>query len=456
MLDILRAYQVEDVHKMVEKRRLINANEPGLGKTLETLMAIQLLEAKRVLVVAAPQPALGTWQWQTKKWLGEEVELYLGASHKRQASWKRFTQSNSRFLVTNYVLARELLAEKPAIFDTMVFDEYHLGGLMNHTTTTWKAVCKYGRCKNLFLLTGTPVRKGPQDLWAPLHLLDPYRFPSYWGFVGKYCITTKDHFGSTIEARPADPVKFKDLIDPYRIRRTKKKYLPELPDKNRFAVPLLLEGKQKQLYEQLENDMMIDTPETLIVSPNQAANIVRMRQVLITPRILGFNIRGAACDMIMQMADDEFTNGNPVSICTPYRQAIPFMIEDMEKLGAKVYVIHGGMGLKALTVSQMFQKDTNPRRVLIYTISSGASFDAYASRTGIFNGYEWSAINNKQAEDRLHRLGQVEQVSIPYLVHIGTIDEMIMAKLDSRQEAENWILDTDAVLANIKKRREQG
>jgi SNF2 family DNA or RNA helicase len=102
--------------------------------------------------------------------------------------------------------------------------------------------------------------------------------------------------------------------------------------------------------------------------------------------------------------------------------------------------------------TQGFQRDRSVRKALVYTIKSGASFTAHSASTAFFVGYEWSAIDNLQAEDRIHRLGQTDPVNIYYFMHKNTIvDDMVMQKLDDKQMAANWILRPDEVLTEIKK-----
>jgi SNF2 family DNA or RNA helicase len=306
-------------------------------------------------------------------------------------------------------------------------------------------------------LTGTPVRRGPQDLYAPLHLINDYIFSSYWEFVNKHCITIKDTFGITIEPRPKDVQSFKDMLKPYMIRRTKKEVLHELPPKTRQAIPIQMLPEQERIYNKLLTDMFYeDQGGSFIITPSKATLILRLRQLLVAPRLLGIDADSAALEALKEMAEEHFNAGRSIVVCTPFKEGVYCILEELEKLpglSGHLYMIKGQQTAEEIhKTTQGFQQDKSVRKALVYTIKSGASFTAHSASTAFFVGYEWSAIDNLQAEDRIHRLGQTDPVNIYYFMHKNTIvDDMVMQKLDDKQMAANWILRPDEVLTEIKK-----
>jgi SNF2 family DNA or RNA helicase len=80
------------------------------------------------------------------------------------------------------------------------------------------------------------------------------------------------------------------------------------------------------------------------------------------------------------------------------------------------------------------------------------SFNAFSASNAFFVGAEWSAIENWQAEDRIHRIGQVsDRVNIYYLLYPDTIDDPILQRLDENTFAQNWVLDPLKLLDRLKK-----
>ena len=67
-----------------------------------------------------------------------------------------------------------------------------------------------------------------------------------------------------------------------------------------------------------------------------------------------------------------------------------------------------------------------------------------AAKVCIFLGYEWTSEENSQAEDRLHRHGQTDNVRCLYLLHRDNPTDMKVIKiLNQKQHNINWALNTE-------------
>ena len=169
MTDIkLYDYQEKNVSRLVEGRRMLLCDEPGLGKTLQILTTIHRLKSRKTLIVA-PKIAMGVFAYECKKWYGWDSIVYSGTPKQRCALREEFNTGKCNILITNYALLDEVKSYYPQ-WTTIICDEVHLGGLLNRNTQKFKTLKKM-ICENLFLMTATPIRTGPQDLWALLHLL---------------------------------------------------------------------------------------------------------------------------------------------------------------------------------------------------------------------------------------------------------------------------------------------
>lgn len=461
----LRDYQQVAVDRIVKRHRIILADERGLGKTATTLTAIQQLvptavAARSQVLVLAPSTALGVWQEETREWLGSNYRtlLYSGESNprKRDEIWRKNSENPAYLVVATYAMVKELVKRQRG-WQAIVCDEYHIAGLMNPKSTTFKAI-KQLHCRFFLPLSGTPIRRGPQDLFGPLHLVDPTRFPSYWDFVEEHCITIPTAYGDSIEPRPRDPEAFRQMVQPYIIHRTKTKVLHDLPPKTRQPIPITMTPTQARLYNEMEKDLMIsgNGTEGLTIAPSHAVKLLRQRQLLVTPQILGYPEVGAAIPALVADIEAEFAVGRSVAVCTPFKAGIPFIVaaikKNTETQDATIYVIHGGAKTPSREVAAQFQSDKRAQKILVYTIASGMSWNAFGASTGFFVGYDWSALANLQAEDRLHRMGQRLPVHIYYYMHRDTVDDLVMDKLDDKTMAANWVLRTEELLQALRTR----
>jgi len=452
----LREYQKENVKFMTRRRRVLLADEMGLGKTISSLYAADALGDYPVLIIV-PKVALYVWKDEIEKWFDKPATVYSGKPKQRKARLAKFKEMEIPYLITNYAFVEEMVKDVSVKFRTIICDEIHMAGLLNRKTKTFKLMKKLARqCTNLFLVTGTPVRDTPDDLWAPLHLLRPKKFSSYWRFAHKYCVVINDTFGKTIERRPQQPKKFKRMLDGYMIRHLKRDVLDELPDKVRQVVNVDMTDKQKSMYRELEENMLVIFEDGgLVATPNVVSKLVRLRQMLVTPKMLGSNEEGGALKSLRPLVQSEFDENNPVAIFTSFRQAVPYIEESLEKVGARVYTVTGGMrGSEINKQVRGFQEEKN-NGALICVIKSGASFTAHNAPVAFFLGPEWSLVQNLQAEDRLHRIGQEDTVRVKYLLHKNTVDDVVAEALNDKQSAVNWTLTPEKAARRLKAKYEK-
>lgn len=448
-LQTLRPYQKEAIEKMSHKHCWLECDDMGLGKTVTCLVSFLQrtdLTGKRVLILCGAN-AMGVWQEELLKWFDLKSTLYTGTPAKRAKILDTFKEhlKETHFLITTYAMLKEL----PRGWEAVFVDEYHLSGLIKHTnkfSITFESHRPY--FKNTYLITGTPIRQGVVDLYNPLHLMDPTTFPSYWSFVNRYCIVIQTPFGKQIERNPKNIPAFRELLDNYMVRRLKSEVLHDLPGKQRNVVPVYMTAKQHAAYNSLAEDFILqeDDESALTIAPNQMVTDLRLRQLLVCPRLLGIDDDGAGFAYLSEVVPELLQANRPAAIFSPFREVLP-LLEDLIKgwnLNTSVYKIMGGMTPAAFANQwQGFQKNPRKNKVLLGVIKSGTSFHATEAADCFFLGYEWDFNMNVQAEDRLCRLGQHNFVNCNYILHQeDTIDEAVKQRLNEKQLAADWIIGT--------------
>lgn len=477
LYDKLRPYQKEGFKFLVDCQNshgAINADDMGMGKTIQTLMATAELQAFPLLVVA-PTFALYVWKIQCQEWLGMDSMIYTGdvSKAKRDKIWKEYIESGCKILIITYGMLTEIALRSgtPLKIDSkpyqptgtyqwglVVYDEFHLGGLMNEKNKTYKVAKQLAPAvrKYPMLLSGTPMRKGVIDLYAPLSLIHPQRFKSYWQFVSNWCVTIKTPFGKEIERNPADINRFRTMLSSYMLRRKKTEHASELPPKQR--IPLLVEmtPDQRDVYDRLADEaiLFLEGSDEPLLAVSEMTLIMRHRMLAVAPQVYGLPFRGAAIDALVEHSALTLGNDEPVVIFTPFKQAIPYIEQALrdEYDSIEVYKIHGGMSAEAFGSQWMgFQNSKKPCRVLICVIKSGASFPAHAASIAYFLGFEWDFTLNVQSEDRLWRDGQGKNVTIFYVLNKDTRDEQILATLDEKTLAANLTIGTAREYAKARR-----
>lgn len=234
-----KKHQLEGAHRMVAAERSIMGDKPGLGKTLQSIMAVNMLreqgKAKKVLVFTL-KPVLQDFRREFKKWYPGQLVHVL--DHKKRGLKSEVLDLMQDFdeciVLTNYEVWRKdktiIEKLKHCQFDTVILDEAHVfkgkdsftfrgiqgiiyaenmcnqcGSLIVETDKSktgpyGRVTTKCPRCeacpekfgdfrsvKCVFPMTGTPILNKPQDLWPMLNLIDLDAFPEEARFLQDYC-----------------------------------------------------------------------------------------------------------------------------------------------------------------------------------------------------------------------------------------------------------------------------
>merc|ERR1719261_886603 len=90
---------------------------------------------------------------------------------------------------------------------------------------------------------------------------------------------------------------------------------------------------------------------------------------------------------------------------------------------------------------ECFQQKDEIRVALLSITAAGAGLTLTAAHTVVFAELYWVPGQMQQAEDRAHRIGQHDCVTVQYLVAEGTMDEVLFNCLEKKTRDTSSILD---------------
>ena len=437
-------FQAHDVQFMVEAKRCINGNEPGIGKTLEAIAACDEVKAERILVICQ-KTLMYYWADQFKeRSYGDIVVVEESSSYKKHEKLREKMLREARIKVVSY----SLLDDKKwpeimeAQWDVIIADEAHY--LKNPDALRSKAASKL-QTKYCWLLTGTPDPNGDVgEIFGLLHVLEPERFGSYWDFCYRYgTVEEKDVYlgsGRKVKNKKARGVRpdakdvFHRLIAPYMFMRKKADVYKDLPEKIYQKIPVELSGKQRKLYDALYKEMVAEIREhEWLVTKNAVDLNTKLRQLTLSPALVG-----GVSEMspkIETILDIVSTTPGQVVVFTWYRAFVTELAKFLNDADISCVTISGNLAAGEVH-SRVLEFQAGKAKVVLGTItkmSEGNNFQN--ASTLIFADKSYVPKDNKQAEDRVHRPGQKERPRIISLVAKDTLDEAVEEILIDKQES---------------------
>lgn len=416
----------------------------GLGKTVCALSAIGRLldafEVRRVLVVAPLRVATMVWAQEASKWDHTKhlrVQLIRGTPDQRRAQ----IRSGADIHVINYEnlvwLVRELGGKWP--WDTVVLDE--ASRVKNEQAWCHRALNHVRpRIDRMAQLTGTPSSNGLGDVWAQAYLLDQgKRLFKTKGMFHRRWFEQSDRDGRNWRPRPGalEEVtdRLRDIV--YSIRAEDHLDLPPLV-KNTLDVELPA-GKMKE-YRKLEREMFLELEAGAIDSPTAAATSGKCLQYAngavylddsdATPKPWAHvhDLKLAALESVIEEAA-----GEPVLVAYSFRS-------DLARLQRAFP--HGEVLTNDPDVERRWNRGEIPL-LFAHPKSAGHGLNLQGGgRILCFFGLTWSLELYSQIIERIGPTRQLQAgtprtVFVHHIVARGTVDELVMERLESKASVQD-------------------
>jgi SNF2 family DNA or RNA helicase len=185
----LLPHQILLTHDVVamERRRLLIADDVGLGKTIETGMVIRELISRRLaqrVLVVCPAGLVKNWQRELRECFRLNFEiLKVDFEDSSAMSWETHHRVIASIDTLKQPRRMERLLAAPN-WDLVIFDEaHHLSrtryGKKTHVTQNYKlAEAIRGHTRDLVFLSATPHQGDPFHFWSLIQLLDDQLFDS--------------------------------------------------------------------------------------------------------------------------------------------------------------------------------------------------------------------------------------------------------------------------------------
>ncbi|KRT60482.1 MAG: superfamily II DNA/RNA helicase, SNF2 family [Thaumarchaeota archaeon CSP1-1] len=415
------------------------ADEMGLGKTVQTLAYLATEKQALPALVIAPLVTLRNWQREIGNFMkkksrngrlmGREVPSSTVIRKGKSQEIGKFD-----FYIINYELLEKRLADLSQLnIRSIICDEVQ--NLRSKSTKKYAAVKKLAALDSVKYrigLSGTPIYNRGSEIWPIVDILRPGLLGSFKEFCEYFCYVNDK--GKAIVLENKRESLRSELCNHVMLRRKKSDVLKELKDKVRYKEVIdsdstyynkeldkiwkKLEEEQKQAETEFDKSASY---HRAIQSERQAAGVAKL------PHVINF------VKNIMEIDES-------VVVFCHHRAIHDLLHKSLSEYNPASIIGGQSDNLRQLQID-MFQEGKT--KLMIAGLRAGnVGINLTRAKYVIFAELDWSPAIHRQAEDRLHRMGQKNTVFAYYLIGNGTLDDHVAKILVDKSYEIDSVMDT--------------
>lgn len=445
----------------LENDRWLLGDEQGLGKTKQVIdiaVAKKVAEGYRHCLIICGVNTL-KWNWVNEIHthsnegayiLGQRIsrgKTVIGSNADKLTDVCRLAAIDSYFIITNIETLRdenitgELVQRcKSGEIGMIAFDESHKA--KNPTSQQGKGLLKL-QAKTMIAMTGTPLMNKPFDLYIILKWLgyEKYKWYSFQHHYGEF-----GGFGGYQVVGYKNLGELQERLDEIMLRRLKSDVF-DLPEKLRVDEYIEMSPKQKKIYDEVTMEIKCNI-DMIKTSNNPLAELIRMRQATGYTGILSSTVQESAkLDRMEELVEEAVENDKKVVIFSNWTQMTDAICERLKE--KYPFVVITGDTKDELRLANVKAFQEGDAKVIVGTIGAmGTGITLTAGTVEIFMDEPWNKALKDQAEDRCHRIGTTENITIYTLMCKDTIDERIHELVEKKGLMSDALVDGKLDISN--------
>lgn len=432
----LYIYQQKGAGFLATSTSALIGDQPGTGKTIQTVSMTRLKNAKKVLIFC-PVSMKQTWFEEIAKWSpGSTAVIVGGTPTQRLEQW---AQDVTYYICNYHLLLRDLDSMQLKQWDYILADEAtSLANPKSKTVHNLKKIKSVGK----IAMTGTPLSNKVEDVWSIFDWTHPGLLGSYWQFLDEYC--TKDKFGSVTGYKNLQ--KLQQILEPYMIRRLKRDVLTELPPKLYNNIYVDFTPDEQKLYNAIVDECMLELKESGMMNQNNLSQaivkLVRLSQMADSAELITGERVSSKCDALKELLEVALANGEKALIFTQFKEMA--LILERELAQYKPLMIAGGVSAEDRDKNRVMFQEDDEHKILIMTSAGSMGLNLQRASVVVHYDMPWSIAMTEQREDRAHRNGQLGNVTVYRMLVRDSIDEYKLKVLHKKKDTSDIVLgDSD-------------
>lgn len=404
------------------------ADDMGLGKTIQI---IAFLSDKRTKndknLIVVPRTLLINWKREFNKFNPDlKVVLYHGVGRDKEDF------ENSNVVITTYqTLLNDLEVINRVKFNNIILDEAQY--IKNSRSKAYGAINSL-KAEMKIALTGTPIENNLMEFWGLMKLLNPQ-------IIGSYKSVFKN-VDNVIE-------KMKIITSPFLLRRMKKDVLKDLPEKQEQVLFVKMESEQQTLYDNMLKSIKYELerknePHEMKSNSIMLKGLLYLQEICCHPALLeqfeqAKGIESAKMELLFETMESLYQAGHKIVVFSRFTKMLKLIENRLLREHKNVFYLDG-QTKNRMDIIDEFEQSKNGI-FLISLKAGGTGINLTSADVGIIYDPWWNPASEKQAEDRLHRIGQENNVMIYRLITEGTVEEKIQELKAKKLDVTMQILE---------------
>lgn len=402
----------------------------GVGKTALMLslieyLAFDKLEVSNVLIIAPASVAnkLTVWQDEIQKWDNFEYFDYHDMSGTRKKRIEKVENSKPSITIMSDALVTWWYDEYENLqmFDMIIIDES--SRFKSAKAKKFKKLAKMISLAShrVYLLSGTPVPNGWEDIWAQMYLLDKGQRlgKSFYKFIDNYFVT----YGYKRMLTKANKDYLMELI----------KDICVFASSDNIKLPKLIEEKIYFEYSDEKQNLFNKFKKDYILDFDGEEISVLSKQILINKCLQLSNgcIYNDKEGNYKVFDDSKLDFVRQYSLDHPDENILVFYSFKFDK--QRLLRLEGAQSIHDVDSKNRWNEGKIKIGVISpYSFQYGGNLQ-YGGHTIIWFGLLWGLENYLQSNKRIYRQGQKNDVKIMYLLTKNTWDDYVYKAVVSKE-----------------------
>jgi SNF2 family DNA or RNA helicase len=394
-------------------------DEMGLGKTAQALGLISFALKRKNLKILIVTPSSLTINWQREliKFI-PTISSYCHVGSNRTFDPLVFNSQN--LIITSYdILLRDSLLFINRDWDLIICDEAQ--ALKNKDSRRHQLIAEL-KSSSKILITGTPVENSLRDIWSLSNIIKP-------GVLGSFRL-----FESLIEDHPLDAKKISKHLAPIILRRQVNDVMKDLPELIEIDEPILATDKFIDFYEKARSGEIIQTQDNHIL-----ALLTRLCQICCYPKLVDDLYKDpsdAKINRLLEILNEISLKNEKVIIFSSFKESLRLLSAIIKnQLGNPYVEIIDGSVTQAgrFQILDEFESINKFGVLCINPKAGGVGLNITSANHVIHYNRQWNPAVEKQATARSYRRGQDKPVFVHKMYYLGTVEEVINERLQSKE-----------------------